>query len=313
MKILITGSTGFIGSRVFDVALGLEWDVKIQRRGNEPWTAQTIFTSIGVDTDWSTALDDIDCIVYCAGRAHQMKGSVVEALAAYREVNTQGTLNLARQAAAAGVKRFVFLSSIKVNGESSLPEQPFLPEVFTAPMDAYALSKYEAEVGLQKVAKETGIEVVIIRPPLVYGEGVKANFFSLMKWIKKGLPLPLGAIHNRRSLVYRENLVSLILTCCKHERAPGEVFFVSDNNDVSTTGLLKQVALSMHKPFLMLPIPMGFIQTLASAVGKSEMATRLCGDLHVDISHTMERLDWKPPVSFEKGIENTVNAFQGKI
>ncbi|OEE68099.1 NAD-dependent dehydratase [Enterovibrio norvegicus FF-33] len=311
MKLLVTGANGFVGRRVSSAAKHENWGVKKQVRDLALKTDDTIVSDIQTNTDWSAHLQDIDCIVHCAARVHQMKEakSGADVLQAYRETNRFGTLNLARQAADAGVKRFVFISSIKVNGEQTSPEQAFVPDVSQPPSDSYGLSKYEAEIGLKAIAEQTGLEVVIIRPPLVYGEGVKANFQSMMNIVRRGIPLPLGAINNHRSLVYIDNLVSLIITCCTHPNAAGKTFLVSDNDDVSTTRLLKQIAKSMKKPNRLLPIPERAIHFVANTLGKSDIANRLCGNLQVDISDTIESLDWIPPVSFEQGIANTVDAY----
>ncbi|MFY2509923.1 UDP-glucose 4-epimerase family protein [Vibrio pectenicida] len=307
MKILLTGSTGFVGSRVGAIAHERDWDVCAVVRQQVQNRSAVCVADIGPETDWSGFLQDIDCIVHCAAIVHQMcdKNCLVD----YRTVNTLGTLNLAKQAAEAGVKRFVFLSSIKVNGEYTEPDSPFRPEILTPPTDAYGLSKYDAEVALKKLSDETGFEVVIIRPPLVYGPGVKANFLSMLNWTKKQLPLPLGAINNRRSLVYVDNLADLILECCVNPRAQSKVFMVSDDHDVSTTELLNCVAKHMGKRSVLIPIPSAFLQNLCIFIGKKDIGRRLCSSLHVDVSETKNILNWQPPYSFEQGIVNTVLAY----
>lgn len=310
MNILVTGSTGFVGSRVVKLAKGRDWAViPVVRKQIEPLTNSLVIPSIDDSTDWSGAFGGVDCVVHCAARVHQMNESEQDALTAYRETNTLGTLNLAKQAAEAGVKRFVFVSSIKVNGEFTEPGSPFLPNLDNIPKDPYGLSKYEAEVELAKLSKETGLEVVIIRPPLVYGPGVKANFLSMMRMIDKGIPLPFGAIKNQRSLVYLDNLSDLILTCCEHPSATGRTFLVSDDHDVSTTQLMRTIALSMGKAPRLLPIPMSLIQLAASVLNKKHIAQRICGNLQVEVGLTKEVLGWKPPVTFEQGIKNTVQAY----
>ncbi|KII81184.1 UDP-glucose 4-epimerase family protein [Vibrio renipiscarius] len=310
MKILVTGSNGFVGSRVVDLARERYWEViPVVRKQIEPLINSLVVTSIDASTDWSGAFENMDCIVHCAARVHQMNESEQDALTAYRETNTLGTLNLARQAAEAGVKRFVFVSSIKVNGEFSEPNLPFEPNLKNTPQDPYGLSKYDAEVELVKLSKETGLEVVIIRPPLVYGPGVKANFLSMMRMIEKGIPLPFGAIKNQRSLVYLDNLSDLILTCCDHPLAPGHTFLASDDQDVSTTQLMRTIALSMGKSPRLIPIPMSLIQAGALALNKKHIAQRICSNLQVEIGLTKEILGWKPSVSFEQGIKRTVEAY----
>ena len=310
MNILVTGSTGFVGSRVVELARERDWKVtSVVRKQIEPLTNSLVIPSIDASTDWSGAFEGVDCVVHCAARVHQMNESEQDALVAYRETNTLGTLNLAKQAAEAGVKRFVFVSSIKVNGEFTEPGSPFQPNLNNIPQDPYGLSKYEAEIELAQLAKDTGLDIVIIRPPLVYGPGVKANFLSMMSLIDKGIPLPFGAIKNQRSLVYLDNLSDLILTCCEHPLAPGHTFLVSDDQDVSTTQLMRTIAQSMGKAPRLLPIPMSLIQLAASVLNKKHIAQRICGSLQVEIGSTKEILGWEPPVTFEQGIKNTVQAY----
>lgn len=310
MKLLVTGSTGFVGARVVERAEARDWEVaSVIRQSSRTHPNCFFVSSIGPETDWSNAFEGVDCVVHCAARVHQMNESEQDALAAYRDINTLGTLNLAKQAAEAGVKRFVFVSSIKVNGEFSEPNLPFEPNLKNIPQDPYGLSKYEAEVELAKLSKDTGLEVVIIRPPLVYGPGVKANFLSMMRMIDKGIPLPFGAIKNQRSLVYLDNLSSLILTCCEHSSAPGQTFLASDGHDVSTTQLMRTIALSMGKTPRLLPIPMSWIQAGSSVLNKQHIAQRICGSLQVEIGSTKDTLKWEPPVTFEEGIKRTVEAY----
>ncbi len=309
MRLLITGASGLVGSAAVEAALEKDFDVLGQVRERRVDGVPTFNSEVSLDTDWTKALEGVDCVVHCAARVHQMNDASISPIEAYREVNTFGTLNLARQAADNNVKRFVFISSIKVNGEFTASNAPFVNDSEHVPTDPYGLSKYEAEQGLWEIASKTGLEVVIIRPPLVYGPGVKANFLSMMRWVEKGIPLPLGAIHNVRSLVFLDNLVDLILTCCVHPNAKGEVFLVSDNNDVSTSQLLNVVAKAMSKSDRMLPIPMSWLNLAARLIGKPQIAQRLCGNLQVDISHTMDTLSWKPPYSFEAGVKKTVDAY----
>lgn len=309
VNLFITGLSGFVGAALAREALSRGIKVSGQVRSRSIATVPAYKLDLLPDTDWREVLDGVDCVVHCAARVHQMEETESDALAAYRRVNTDGTLNLAKQAVQCGVKRFVFLSTIKVNGESTQPGLPFLPNIGQAPVEPYGQSKYEAEIGLNKLAEETGLEVVIIRPPLVYGPGVKANFLSMMRWIDRGILLPLGAIHNQRSLVYVENLVDLILTCCDHPEAKGHTFLVSDGEEISTSVLLHQVAIAMNKPDRMLPVPASWLKIAARVVGKADIGRRLCGNLQVDISHTTHTLGWKPPYSFEEGIKCTVDAY----
>jgi UDP-glucose 4-epimerase len=232
-----------------------------------------------------------------------MHDTAADPLTAFRAVNVEGTLNLARQAAAAGVKRFVFVSSVKVNGEATLPGQPFTADDAPAPLDAYGISKMEAEQALREIALQTGMEVVIIRPPLVYGPGVKANFAAMMRWLQRGVPLPLGAIHNQRSLVALDNLVDLIVTCLTHPAAANQTFLVSDGEDVSTTELLRRMGRAMGRPARLIPVPVSWLKLAAALVGKRDVAQRLCGSLQVDIEKTRRLLGWTPPLTLDQGLK----------
>lgn len=261
-------------------------------------------------TFWEAALNGVDVVVHCAARVH-VRNEDSDPLAGFREVNVAGTLALARQAAAAGVRRFVFVSSIKVNGESTSPGHPFRVEDSPAPEDAYGISKWEAEQGLTVLSAETGMEVVIIRPPLVYGPGVKGNFATLLQWVNKGAPLPFGAVtENRRSLVALDNLIDLMVTCTDHPAAAGQVFLVSDGEDVSTAELLRRVGVAIGKPVRLLPVPLWMLKSGVALLGRREQAQRLLGSLQVDISRTRERLGWTPPVSLDEGLRRTVASFR---
>jgi nucleoside-diphosphate-sugar epimerase len=261
-----------------------------------------VVASIDGSTDWHDALAGCDAVVHLAARVHVMTETTADPLNEFRRVNVQGTLNLARQAAAAGVRRFVFVSSIKVNGEATQPGAPFTADDAPTPLDAYGVSKMEAEQGLREIARQTGMEVVIIRPPLVYGPGVKANFATMMRWLKRGVPLPLGAIHNQRSLVALDNLVDLIVTCLTHLAAANQTFMVSDGEDVSTTELLRRMGQAMGHPARLVPVPASWLKVAVGLLGKGDVAQRLCGSLQVDISKTRELLGWTPPVSLDEGL-----------
>ncbi|SJN57307.1 GDP-6-deoxy-D-mannose reductase [Vibrio ruber DSM 16370] len=311
MKILVTGSSGFVGGRVTQMARDQGWDVLTHGRSAADHARQpSIVCALEPDTDWTPVLDGVDCVVHCAARVHQMNESLAEAQHAYQDVNVLGTLNLARQAAKAGVKRFIFVSSIKVNGEWSKAGQPFLPALDTQPEDPYGVSKYQAEVGLWQLAGETGLEVVVIRPPLVYGPGVKANFLSMMNWVYRALPLPFGAIPAKRSLVYLDNLADLIITCCTHPVASGSTFLVSDDHDISISQLLRLLATVMNVPSRLIPIPPRLLLWGLSLLGKRAVGQRLCYPLQLDIRATKEKLGWTPPVSLEAGLRQTVRAYQ---
>jgi UDP-glucose 4-epimerase len=242
-----------------------------------------------------------------------MHESDVNPLAIYRSINTEGTLQLARQAAAAGVKRFIFISSIKVNGESTLPGQKFSLASDNIPSDPYGLSKYEAEQGLKELSLKTGMEVLIIRPPLIYGPGVKANFLKMMQWVEKGIPLPFGAIQNQRSMLGLDNLINFIELCLIHPDAAGQTFLVSDDHDVSTTELLKEIAAAMHRPPRLISVPQFFIEKLLILLGQRHISERLCGSLQLDITLAKTLLSWKPPFSFKDQITKTVAAYLSEI
>ncbi|HEY0841793.1 SDR family oxidoreductase [Methylotenera sp.] len=311
MSILVTGANGFVGKLLVSDLLKKQYDVVGVLRSQHDNQADVKMAAIGeitAVTDWSTALNAIDVIVHLAARVHVMNDQASDPLAEFRKVNVDGTLNLARQAVKAGVRRFIFVSSIKVNGELTQVDKPFAASDIPCPQDAYGISKYEAEQGLLKLAKETGLEVVIIRPPLIYGGGVKANFASMMKAVKRGFPLPLGAINNKRSFVYVGNLISLILKCIDHPSAANQVFLVSDGHDLSTTELLKVCAQSLDVSPRLLPVPQRFLEVAAKILGKESLAQRLCGNLQVDITKTCQLLDWEPQFSVEDGLKDVAVA-----
>lgn len=264
--------------------------------------APVIVPGLAADTEWMPFVNGQDVVVHVAARAHIMRDEVNDSMAEYRRVNVDGTLSLARQAAAAEVKRFIFISSIKVNGEGTFQGRPYTAAGTPNPLDPYGISKFEAEQGLIQLAAETGMEVVIIRPPLVYGPGVKGNFASMIKLVEKGLPLPLGAVYNKRSLVGIDNLIDLIIRCIDHPRAGNEVFLAGDGEDLSTTELLRAVGKAAGRPARLIPVPAGMLQFGATLLGKKAMAQRFLGSLQVDISKTCELLDWKPPYTVEEGL-----------
>jgi nucleoside-diphosphate-sugar epimerase len=302
-KFLITGATGFVGSAFLQDCLAKNIACTAAVRSHSAklptHVPQAVVGDLSATQDWSQALDDVDVVVHCAARAHVMKDTTQDPLAIYRESNTHATLNLAKQAVQAGVKRFVFVSSIKVNGERTEQAKPFSPDDTFIPTDPYGISKYEAEQGLKQIAQETGLEVVIIRPPLIYGKGVKGNFASMVRWIQKGVPLPLGAVHNQRSLVALDNLVNFMQLCCTHPNAANEVFLISDGEDVSTTELLRRVAMAYQVPARLIPIPVSVMTIAANLLGKGAVANRLFGNLQVDSRKARELLGWKPVVTME--------------
>ena len=308
-SVLVTGATGFVGRALIEVLSKSGRRVVKGVRRKAVVDDEIAVGDIGPSTEWAAALHGCDSVVHLAARVHVMRDTAADPLAVFRTTNTAATLNLAQQAAQAGVRRFVFVSSIKVNGEATLPGVPFTADDTPAPEDAYAVSKYEAEQGLLALATETGMEVVIIRPPLIYGPGVKANFQSMMRWVAKGLPLPLGAIHNRRSLVGLDNLVDLIRVCLIHPNAANQIFLVSDGEDVSTTELLKRTAAALDRTARLLPVPMWFLELGAQILGKGAVVKRLCGNLQVDITKTREFLGWRPPIGLDEGLRRTAQAY----
>lgn len=263
-------------------------------------------SGIDKNTLWSEAIAGCDVIVHLAARVHVIADIAADPFLEFRRVNVEGTLNLARQAANAGVRRFIFISSVKVNGELTAIGKPFRADDVPAPQDAYSLSKMEAENALRELATEAAMEVVIIRPPLVYGPGVKANFAVLMRWLKQGLPLPLGSIHNQRSLVALDNLVDLIIACLVSRAAANQTFMVSDGADVSTTQLLKKMGEAMGKLVRLLPLPQYMIEFAATLLGRKNLAQRLCGSLQVDIQKTRHLLGWSPVVTMDEQLKKMV-------
>lgn len=314
MQVFLTGSTGFVGSAFLKAAQQRNIKVRALFRSNvqakslsDDENSIVVVPCIDAYTDWSNALIDIDVVVHCAARVHVMHDLTSDPVAEFSKVNVDGTLNLARQAAFARVKRFVFLSSIKVNGEATQPGCPYSANDVPAPEDAYGISKAEAEAGLRLLSLETGMEVVIIRPPLVYGPGVKGNFSSLLRWVASGLPLPLGAVaNNRRSLVGLDNLVDLIITCVDHPNAANQIFLVSDGEDLSTTDLLRRMGKSLNQPARLIPVPVTIASIASCMLGRSSEAQRLLGSLQVDIRKTCILLNWEPPVSVDEGLRRAV-------
>jgi len=301
-KLALTGSSGFVGGALMQRLLDSGTEVlTIGHRAGQgiQVTYDTLISTDGV----SRQLSQCDVLVHAGARVHVMDEVHQSPLLIYREVNVQKTLSLAQKAASCGIRRFIFVSSVKVNGEDTGATHPFTVHQAPAPLDPYGISKMEAEEGLRQIARETGMEVVVVRPPLVYGPGVKANFATLMRAVQRGLPLPLGAItNNRRSLVALDNLVDLLITCIDHPAAANETFLVSDGEDLSTADLLRRMARAMNAPLRLLPVPSALLQLGAGLMGKGDMAQRLLGSLRVDITHTRETLDWTPPISVDEGL-----------
>ena len=316
--LLLTGATGFVGSAIQEriVADG-NYDLTIAVRNISEQSEAVHIVKVDdltATTDWNDALKDIDVVVHSAARVHVMDDTSADPLTEFRKVNVEGTLNLARQAVEAGVTRFIFISSIKVNGEGTEIGKPYTADSKLNPIDPYGISKYEAEQGLLKLAEDTALEVVIIRPTLVYGEDVKGNFYSLMKWTYKGIPLPIGGIkQNLRSLVSVDNLVDFIVTCIEHKDAKNEVFLISDDDDISTADLLKEISKGLGVKNKAVNIPPRLINTVASALGKSGVAQRLSGSLQVDITKAKNLLGWNPKYSTSESIQKTAKFYKSNL
>jgi nucleoside-diphosphate-sugar epimerase len=308
-RVLVTGANGFIGQSLCDHLAAVGHNVVRAVRCASGLQHEIIIGAIDGTSNWQAVLADCETVVHLAARVHVMRDAAANPLDAFRRVNVAGTLNLARQARDAGVRRFVYLSSIKVNGEHTELGHPFTANDGPVPEDAYAISKWEAEQGLRALAAETGMEVVIIRPPLVYGPDVKANFLSMMRWLHKGIPLPFGAIQNKRSLVGLDNLIDLIVTCLTHPAAANQTFLVSDGEDLSTTELLRRTAAALGRPARLVSVPSGLLEAGAGLTGKRAVAKRLLGFLQVDMTKTCELLGWSPPVTVEEGLRRTAEFF----
>ncbi len=329
MKILVTGATGFVGQYLCQTAIERHYSVcAIIRPSSDRGNLSTDIEFVSVDSIGSplpeTALLGVDVLIHLAARVHIMKDTSIDPLVAHRQINTAATLSLARQAAQQGVKRFIYLSSIKVNGEGYLNiDRPYTENDTPQPIDPYGQSKWEAEQGLNQISQETGLEIVILRPPLVYGSQVKGNFAQLLRVIQLGLPLPLASIKNRRSLIYVGNLVDAILTCAEHPAASNQTFLVSDGEDLSTPELIRRIATHIHKfrnlnsgksIFQILPpnnvggvpIPPQLLTLIGKLTGQTSIIERLLGSLTVDISHIQTILNWKPPFTVDEGLQETV-------
>lgn len=305
--ILVTGSNGFVGTALcrtlHERGLAARGAVRKGARAR-----QVDVGELDANTDWGAALQGCAAVVHLAARVHVMEDRDSDPLAAYRVVNVDATMNLARQAHQAGVRRFVFVSSIKVNGEATTGV-PFRATDAAHPSDPYGVSKQEAEAALRAFGQASGMEIVVVRPPLVYGPGVKANFNSLLKLVKLGVPLPFGRVANRRSMVGLDNLVDLLITCLSHPAAPGQVFLVSDGRDLGTGELVRLIAAAMGKRVLLLPVPAALLRGAAALLGKAAVVDRLFGSLQVDIGPTRATLGWQPVATPEQAIQGTVDHF----
>ncbi|THB73273.1 MAG: NAD-dependent epimerase/dehydratase family protein [Gammaproteobacteria bacterium] len=313
MNILVTGADGFVGSSLckYLSSKGLTVRGALWKQTEKSISCHEteVIGNIDGDTNWKKALENIDIIVHCAARVHVMKDSSDDPLNEFRKTNVDGTLNLASQAAAEGIKKIIFISSIKVNGEFTHKEKPFRHDDSPAPVDPYGISKLEAEECLKKISKTSDLNYTIIRPTLIYGPGVKANFLNMMKWLYKGMPLPFGKINNMRSLLALDNLTDFIYCCAINSKSDNKTFLISDDNDLSTTELMKKTSALLNKRSKLLPIPEKVIQCLAKIVGKEDFAQRLLGSLQVDISFAKETLNWTPVISFDEALEQTTKDF----
>ena len=311
--ILLTGASGFVGEALY-TTLVKYWPLRISVRDK---SKKNLFLNVDVfeaslfpDQDWSSALDEVSVVIHCAARVHVTNEKSSDFLSEFRRVNVDGTLNLARQASKAGVRRFIFISSIKVNGEFTELGHPFTADQISAPADPYGVSKYEAEIGLRALSKKTGMEIVIIRPPLVYGPGVKANFLSMMIWLQRGIPLPLGGVtKNRRSLLFIDNLVDIVMISINHPAAANQTFLVSDDEDLSTAELLDRMAWALGRSSKLISVRAPFINIVAKLLGRSDIAQRLCCSLQVDIKKTKDLLNWSPPMTINEGLRQTAEHF----
>jgi nucleoside-diphosphate-sugar epimerase len=314
MKILVTGASGFVGSSLCASLLAKSYPVRAVFRAaneNENYGCETsIISSISFDTDWSKALLGIRSVIHLAARVHVMHENASDPLEEFRKVNVAGTEHLARSAAASGVKRFVYVSSIKVNGEGTGAGSKFVETDLPAPQDPYGISKWEAEQALHRVAQETGLEIVIVRPPLVYGDGVKGNFAQMLKVLAKGIPLPLASVHNLRSLVYLENLVDALITCSTHPAAAGQTYLVSDGEDISTSELLHLLGNGMGHPARLIPCPSAWLNFAGRLFGKTPQVERLLGSCQVNSDKIRFQLEWLPPYTLQQGLQITAERYR---
>lgn len=315
-KVLLTGATGFVGGAILRCLADRQgYSVRLATRDPNIFAdtafESVLFSELNGEQSWTHALEEVDVVIHSAARVHVMNERASDPLAEFRKVNVEGTLNLAAQAAASGVKRFIFISSVKVNGEETRLGVRYTADALATPVDEYGISKFEAETGLLKIAAETGMQVVIIRPVLVYGPGVKANFLSMMKFVDKGVPLPFACIKNKRSFVSLDNLVDFIVLCVSHPAAANQVFLVSDGEDLSTPELLSKMAHALGKKAFLLPFPVALMKAAARLFGKQKFTDRLCGSLEVDIKKNHDLLGWTPPLSVDDALLKTAKHYLG--
>jgi len=317
MRVLVTGASGFVGSALCRELVSAGYPVTAVVR--QPLNSGLLSSKRAVvslekldvspETDWRNALKGVSVIVHLAAKVHALKDKGFNPPQIYQQTNTQGTLKLARDAVEAEIRRFVYLSSIKVNGEKT-DGGPFTERSKSEPFDAYARSKWEAEQGLREIVAESGLELVILRPPLVYGPGVKANFLSLLRLVERNLPMPLGGIDNRRSLLALDNLIDLLRICIEHPKAAGQTFLVSDGEDISTPDLVQLIAGYMGFKARLFPVPRGLMSLISRLPGKRGAIERLWGSLQVDSTKVCRLLEWQPPLSLEDGLKKTVKWYR---
>lgn len=302
IKVLLTGSTGFIGSKLnYELnSRGYDTVSAVRKKTQQMNESHIAVGELHGNTNFLAALSGVHTVIHLAAKAHIKEDHLTNSAAEFAKCNTDATIALAEQAISSGAKRFIFISSIGVNGSENT--QPFTCDDAPNPTEAYAVSKHHAEIKLRQLAKDTGLEVVIIRPPLVYGKGAPGNFGKLVKLAEKNLPLPLGAINNHRSFVAVDNLIDLIITCIEHPNAADKTFLVSDDESISTSNLLKQLTLAAGKKPLLLPVPVVFLRFIAGCAGKKDHIDKLANSLTVDIEFTKKTLDWMPPVALKDGL-----------
>jgi len=314
-QILITGANGFIGRALCYKLQEGEWPVRALIRSRHNFSENNTFLDpafvddIGVETDYSGILEEVQIVVHLAARVHVMSDTATDPLLEFRKVNTEGTVALANAAVEAGVKRFIYLSTIKVNGERTL-DIPFSADDHVYPDDPYAISKWEAEHILHEIGRKTGMEIVIVRPPLVYGQGVKGNFLRLLEMVNKGAVFPLANVKNKRSMVSIDNLVDFLIRCTGHPAAANQTFLVSDGNDLATPQLIRLLARHLGKSARLIPFPLRALIGCAIFLGKESIVERLCGSLQVDISKTKKLLNWHPSFSVDDGLSKTVKWYR---
>jgi len=310
MTILITGASGFLGGAIVDLLCQKQIPVRAIVHRNRPafptGVEVGVITSLNASTSWSGVLKNVSAVVHCAARVHVMRDDQATALEACRQINTEGTLNLAHQAATAGVTRFLFISTIGVHGAET-ENGPFHADSPASPQTPYAQSKWEAEEGLREIARDTGMEIVIIRPPLIYGKDAPGNFTSLLSAVNRYLPLPLGAVHNHRSFAAVENVADLVLCCLEHSAAANQAFLVSDGDDLSTSAFIRKIATVQGKVSMLIPVPVALMAGIARLVGKEETVHKLTCSLYVDIQKNNSLLGWHPIIGVEEGLRKATS------